>query len=282
MQQMLHAPTRPARDSFAQATLPSSSAGEPPPCSNACCCFPVASRYIKGFFDDCPTASSFVTSSRVSGESILLFRIIVFTYLFICGFLFVWFPPPNELDDESEWSKLWGTPSRDDTNDDVSNMPPAYLTNWGFVTVLIYFGLGCYLSIRYQLAQQPSTANAPKRREFSSPGIDGLKASFLQPSKTSNLDKPSLIHCITWYLWIVALTLQPFIVLGFWVLVYHDSGTCDYRCGTVRKFIISSSSAAAAAAVAPFESPSHHLANTFTFSLPFSFPSDLSLQMVLP
>lgn len=45
--------------------------------------------------------------------------------------------------------------------------------------------------------------------------------------------RPSTFHALVFYLFSLALTIQPFIVVGFWGLVFPYDQSCDYRCGTV-------------------------------------------------
>ncbi|GMH56810.1 hypothetical protein TrRE_jg12760 [Triparma retinervis] len=43
----------------------------------------------------------------------------------------------------------------------------------------------------------------------------------------------NLLYLPPFYLFSLAVTIQPFIVVGFWGLVFPYSSQCDYRCGTV-------------------------------------------------
>ena len=45
--------------------------------------------------------------------------------------------------------------------------------------------------------------------------------------------RPTNFHALAFYLFSLAVTIQPFIVVGFWGLVFPYSKECDYRCGTV-------------------------------------------------
>tara|TARA_B110000305_G_scaffold49418_1_gene53239 strand:+ start:693 stop:1472 length:780 start_codon:yes stop_codon:yes gene_type:complete len=58
---------------------------------------------------------------------------------------------------------------------------------------------------------------------------DGSLLRILPPTSAHT----SKLHLTTWYLFHLSTTIQPFIVLGFWTLVYPADQSCDFRCGTV-------------------------------------------------
>ena len=60
--------------------------------------------------------------------------------------------------------------------------------------------------------------------------------SLGKENRTKNKNKngpPTTLLLATWYFFHLTTTLQPFIVLGFWLLVYPVDESCDFRCYTV-------------------------------------------------
>eukprot|EP00518_Triparma_eleuthera_P008508 CAMPEP_0182488986 /NCGR_PEP_ID=MMETSP1319-20130603/48681_1 /TAXON_ID=172717 /ORGANISM="Bolidomonas pacifica, Strain RCC208" /LENGTH=304 /DNA_ID=CAMNT_0024691111 /DNA_START=196 /DNA_END=1109 /DNA_ORIENTATION=+ len=162
-------------------------------------------------------------------------RIIVTLYLFVVGFLMEWTPLGGRT-----WDEIYNSsPSRYSDDTTTGNAPQAYLTNWGFISVLVYFSLASFLSITNYTSQGVAEAREPKPASppASNPAAaNGNNAKFSPLSVMASSyvqSRPSTIHAVTWYFFTLAATVQPFIVLGFWVLVFPYSGECNYQCGTV-------------------------------------------------
>ena len=185
----------------------------PTPCTR--CCFGTrACSFLNRLFKNCPQSVDFVTSEVVSSDLLLCWRVVTATYMFVVGFLFEWGAYPYD-----DFKEIWSAPPRDATDDDIPNMPPAYLTNWGFLTVLVYFVLASYWSVL-------------DRRRLRSSALASHPSKVSSSVVSSHLPV-SALHCFTWYLFVLAATLQPFVVVGYWGLVYPSSLECDFRCATV-------------------------------------------------
>ncbi|GMI29529.1 hypothetical protein TeGR_g248 [Tetraparma gracilis] len=67
----------------------------------------------------------------------------------------------------------------------------------------------------------------PPTRRYSFAPLSIIQAS------ASNGDSPSFGNHLTAYFFALAAAVQPFIVVGFWGLVFPFDQQCDYRCATV-------------------------------------------------
>ena len=115
-----------------------------PPC---CCLFTCYSSA----FQLPPMSRKYLSSNSISPSRLALFRFLAFLHLFVVGFVMVWlgYPSPGL---ETTWSlpprfnpnnphnDTKSVAASDDFADDdwflLGNMPPAYLTNWGFISTL--------------------------------------------------------------------------------------------------------------------------------------------------
>jgi hypothetical protein len=85
-----------------------------------------------------------------------------------------------------------------------------YLTNWGFIPVLTYFSV---LSAHHamQLAK----------------GVE---------KKDLTLHNTAHYNAVTKFMFHLGLTLQPFVVLGYWTLVFPVDTSCDWKCSYMHGF----------------------------------------------
>eukprot|EP00520_Triparma_pacifica_P004857 CAMPEP_0118634464 /NCGR_PEP_ID=MMETSP0785-20121206/1559_1 /TAXON_ID=91992 /ORGANISM="Bolidomonas pacifica, Strain CCMP 1866" /LENGTH=277 /DNA_ID=CAMNT_0006525437 /DNA_START=285 /DNA_END=1114 /DNA_ORIENTATION=+ len=177
------------------------------------------------FFRSTPPPANFYTSHVISQGWLLAFRAVIFVYFFIVGFLMEWGLGPEG------WSYTWNTTPSRFADDDVdgTNIPPAYLTNWGFCSVLAYFGAAMICSAtNYKRRGGTNSPNPP-----TSPDSPQKTSPFSITLSSPPPPRPSTFHALTFYFFCLAVTIQPFIVVGYWALVFPYSLTCDYRCGTV-------------------------------------------------
>jgi hypothetical protein len=134
------------------------------------------------------------------------------------------------------WDAVWNsTPDRFSDDWDASNIPPVYLTEWGFLSVVFYFCCALMQSILgYKARKQPANGASGSSNI---PTSFSAKSSypFTPLSIIAGHDRspPSVFDHVTAYSFALAATIQPFIVLGFWGLVFPFSHQCNYRCATV-------------------------------------------------
>lgn len=158
----------------------------------------------------------------------MLWRITIFLYLFTVGFLMEWTPLGGRT-----WDEIYNSsPSRfsDSTN---SNAPYAYLTNWGFCSVVIYFLLASYWSISNYSRRGASHSRQSTNKLGLKKGSDKTFAPLSVITSNYASSRATTLHAVTWYFFTLAATVQPFIVVGFWGLVFPYQPECNYQCGTV-------------------------------------------------
>ncbi|GMH90204.1 hypothetical protein TrVE_jg8120 [Triparma verrucosa] len=218
---MIGSPMKSARDSFLKSPLPfSDSTAPPPPCTTCCCGI---FRCLSTSFSNTPSPKSFHSSHLMSQGFLMLFRIVIFIYLFTVGFLMEWTPLGGRT-----WDEIYNSSPSRYSESTASNAPYAYLTNWGFCSVVVYFFFATYWSI-----SNYSRRGAHHRQ--STPNLDPKKGFAPLSVMTSNYasSRATTLHAVTWYFFTLAATVQPFIVVGFWGLVFPYDMECNYQCGTV-------------------------------------------------
>ena len=121
----LQSPSKGARDSFLGTSLPTNTSA-----SSSCC------KCLASTFENTPSPNHFFTSHTLSRGWLLSFRLISALYLFTI-FVFTWtgLGPLGE-----GWHAVWySSPDRYSDDWEASNIPPVYLTNWGFLSSTVYF-----------------------------------------------------------------------------------------------------------------------------------------------
>ena len=210
---MLQFPLKHARDSFLNDSLPTTLTYG----STCCGC-------LQSTFEETSAPPTFYSSHLLSRGWLLTYRLTVFSYLLLIA-VFDW--TGTGFGDGVGWDAIWNSsPSRHADDYTKSNIPPVYLTYWGFLATLCYFTAALVQSIK-GYKKRPENGRKPPH--------EPQKYHFAPLSIISagNFQVPSFGDHLTAYLFALSCAIQPFIVVGFWGLVFPFSLECDYKCATV-------------------------------------------------